>query len=145
MDRMAALARCRIFEGLAPKELATIAGGAKERSVDAGETIAAEGEGGVGFFVVVDGTARVEREGRVLAHLGPGASFGEVALLDNRGNRRSASVVAETPVTMLAWSSWTFLALVKEHASFGFALATALARMLNDTYAAQEHAAETPA
>ena len=54
-------------------------------------------------------------------------------------------MIAETPVTMPAWSSWTFLALVKEHASLGFALATTLARMLNDAYAAHEHAAETPA
>ena len=145
MDRMAVLARCRIFEGLTPKELQAIAGGAKERSVEAGETIAAEGEGGVGFFVVAEGKARVERDGEVLAHLNPGASFGEVALLDDRGNRRSASVIAETPVTMLAWSSWTFLALINEHASLGFALATTLARMLNDAYAAHEHAAETPA
>jgi CRP-like cAMP-binding protein len=140
-----ALERCRLFEGLGPKELRMIAASAKERSVDAGETIASAGEGGVGFFVVIDGTAHVERDGRQLAKLSTGSSFGEVALLDDRGNRRSASVIAESPVRLLAWSSWTFQALLKEHASLSYTIARSLARMLNDAYAAHDEAAKAPA
>jgi CRP/FNR family transcriptional regulator, cyclic AMP receptor protein len=143
-DTISALERCKLFEGLGQKELRAIAASAKPRSVETGEIIATQGESGVGFFVIVDGKARVEREGRVLAHLGAGSSFGEVALLDNRGNRRSASVIAETPIELLAWSSWMFLPLLEEHPRITLALATALARMLNDAYAAEEQRAAAP-
>ena len=74
-----------------------MANAAKERRYDTGDMIVGEGEGGIGFFVIAEGTARVEAHGERRGTLGPGASFGEVALLDEGGGRRTASVIAESP------------------------------------------------
>ena len=96
-ERIEILRRVPLFDGLNDKELEAVANTAKERRYDTGDTIVGEGEGGVGFFVIADGEARVERHGERRATLGPGASFGEVALLDETG-RRTASVIAESPL-----------------------------------------------
>lgn len=50
------------------------------------------------FFVVVEGTVRVEREGETLAELGPGDFFGEIALTGPE--RRTATVVSSSPVRL---------------------------------------------
>ena len=137
-----ALARCTLFEDLTEKELKAVAALTKERRADPDEVIAEQGSGGIGFFVVGDGTARIERDGRPLGQIGPGGSFGEVALLDNRGNRRSASVIAETPMTLYAMSAWAFRPMLEENGAIAIKIATGLARMLNDVYAAQSQAAK---
>jgi CRP-like cAMP-binding protein len=68
--------------------------GPRTRRVAAGTTIVNEGEDGDEFFVILDGTARVSRQGRKIATLGPGSGFGELALFDNAP--RNATVVADT-------------------------------------------------
>ena len=49
-----------------------------------------------GFFVVLEGTVRIERNGEPVAELGPGEFFGEIALLED--NKRTASVATATRV-----------------------------------------------
>ena len=88
-ERFETLRKVSLFEGLSDRELEAVAHAAKERRFDTGDTVVVEGEGGVGFFVVADGTARVEAHGKRLGTISSGASFGEVALLDDVG-RRSA-------------------------------------------------------
>ena len=55
---------------------------------------------GRGFFVIVEGGARVIRDGQTVATLGPGDFFGELSVLD--GQPRIAQVVADGPTTCLA-------------------------------------------
>ncbi|MGN6380398.1 MAG: cyclic nucleotide-binding domain-containing protein [Gaiellales bacterium] len=121
-----------LFEGLTDKELTAVAGAAKERRYDTGDTIVSEGESGVGFFVIADGTARVEAHGERLATLNPGGSFGEVALLDESG-RRSASVVAESPMRVFGITAWQFTPLLEQHPALAVKIAKSLARKLRET------------
>ena len=93
-----------------------------------------------GFFVVADGTARVEVSGQRRGTIGPGASFGEVALLDE-GGRRTASVVAESPLRVFGITAWQFTPLLEQHPSIAIKIAKILARRLRE---AEERAA-TPA
>jgi CRP/FNR family cyclic AMP-dependent transcriptional regulator len=58
----------------------------------------------------------------------PGDHFGEISLLD--GRPRSASVVAETPLSLLRLTRASFLRLVKEDADLARALLASLARMV---------------
>ena len=58
-----------------------------------------EGERGDEIVVLLDGEVEVRHDGAVLAQLGPGDHFGEMALLDDTA-RRSATVVAVTPVVV---------------------------------------------
>ena len=59
-ERVDIMRRVTLFEGLSDRELTAVAAAAKERRYDTGDAIVSEGESGVGFFVIADGTARVE-------------------------------------------------------------------------------------
>jgi CRP/FNR family transcriptional regulator, cyclic AMP receptor protein len=130
-ERTETLRRVALFDGLSDKELAAVANAAKERRFDTGDVVVGEGEGGVGFFVIAEGTARVESRGRRLTTLVPGASFGEVALLDE-GGRRTASVVAESPLRVFGITAWQFTPLLEQHPSLAVKVAKMLARRLRE-------------
>jgi CRP/FNR family transcriptional regulator, cyclic AMP receptor protein len=138
-DRLETLRKVALFEGLSDRELEAVARAAKERRFDTGDTIVVEGEGGVGFFVVAEGTARVESRGAKLGTISRGGSFGEVALLDDVG-RRSASVTAESPVRVYGLTAWQFTPLLEQHPSIAVKIAKMLARRLRE---AEERAAAT--
>jgi CRP-like cAMP-binding protein len=111
----AQLAEVPLFSGCSSKELQVIARAGKEANHREGTVIAREGEAGIGFFMILDGTAKVTIGGRSRAKLGPGDFFGEVALLD-RGPR-SASVTATSDVTIFGVTEWVFRGLLHEHPS----------------------------
>ena len=136
-ERFETLRKVLLFEGLSDRELEAVAHAAKERRFDTGDTVVVEGEGGVGFFVVADGTARVEAHGKRLGTISSGASFGEVALLDDSG-RRSATVVAESPLRVYGLTAWQFTPLLEQHPSIAVKIAKMLARRLRE---AEERAA----
>ncbi len=104
-DRRAVLLEgCPLFRGISQKGLATLAERANEVEFPAGHVIARQGEIGTGFFVVVEGAVRVVRDGAVVARLGAGDFFGELAVLDRLP--RNATVAADAPTTCLAIASW---------------------------------------
>jgi CRP/FNR family transcriptional regulator, cyclic AMP receptor protein len=115
-----------LFSELSKKELSALARATKEVKHGEGDFLAREGDTGVGFFLIVDGTAKVLVGGRTRRRLGPGDYFGEIALLDERP--RTATVVAETPVTMLGLTAWVFKGLVEQNPS----IATKLLRTMAD-------------
>ena len=104
-----------IFSSCTPKELKGVATSGKEVSFETGRVICKEGETGVGLHIILEGEVKVVVGGRTRRRLGPGAFFGEIALLD--GGPRTASVVAETPVRTFAITSWNFRSVLKEHPS----------------------------
>ena len=68
------------------------------------------------FYVVLDGTAAVERDARRLALLGPGDFFGELAALDwgaGYGYARLATVTATSPLRLAAFSPAHLDALIR--------------------------------
>lgn len=87
-----------MFAGCTTRELEEIDRLADEVSVTAGRTIMGEGELGQEFALILSGEAEVVRDGKVVATLGPGDYFGEVALLDSIP--RTASVVAKTDMDL---------------------------------------------
>ena len=138
-ERIEILRRVPLFEGLTDRELEAVANTAKERRYDTGDVVVSEGEGGVGFFVIADGEARVERKGERRGTLGPGGSFGEVALLDESG-LRTASVIAESPLRVFGITAWQFTPLLEQHPAISLKLAKILARRLRE---AEDRAAAT--
>ena len=56
------------------------------------------------FYVIEDGTAKVERDGEQIAELGPGDVFGEQGLLE--GEQRSATVIATSPLRVIKIEHW---------------------------------------
>ena len=105
------LKRVPIFSDLDGKELERIAASMKQRTFNAGDTVTAEGQSGVGFFVIEDGEATVTVGGDTRRRLGPGDYFGEVALAMNVP--RTASVRALTPAVVASCDRETFDQLLR--------------------------------
>lgn len=94
------LAAIPLFQGLGDADLAAIAAAASEVSADEGETLATEGDFGHAMYAIEEGTAAVSADGVLLRTLGAGDVFGEVAVMAS--GRRTASVVATSPIRMIA-------------------------------------------
>lgn len=124
------LKRVPLFADLDRRELESISQSFKERTFAPGETIAREGAGGVGFFVIDEGEARVTLGGAERARLGPGDYFGEIALIDE--GARTATVTAETDLRAYGLASWEFRPLVETNASIAWKLLQALAKQLRE-------------
>jgi CRP/FNR family cyclic AMP-dependent transcriptional regulator len=120
------LQRVPLFSGLDPRELETIARTVHERTFDAGDTVAQQGEGGVGFFLIRDGEATVEVDGNEVRRLGPGDHFGEIALIAE--GPRTATVTAASQLRCYGLTPWEFRPLVQTNASIAWKLLQALAQ-----------------
>jgi CRP-like cAMP-binding protein len=102
-----------LFADLNQRQLKRLANDFKDRRFNEGTAIVREGEmSGIGFFVITDGEAIVEADERVVATLGPGDHFGELALI--REGLRTATVTALTPLTCLEITFWDFRRAAKD-------------------------------
>jgi len=124
-----------LFADLASRDLKQLADSMQEHAFPAGAEVVAEGKGGVGFFVILEGTARVSRGGEELVMLNPGEYFGEMALID--GEDRVASVHAETDLRCASMTTWNFRPFVRAHPDVAWALLTALVKRVRAAQAAQ--------
>ena len=124
-----------LFSDLSNRDRKQLAASMKEMSFAPGDEVVAQGKGGVGFFVILAGRARVTRDGEERGMLGPGDYFGEMALID--GDDRTASVHADAPLRCAAMTAWTFRPFVKDHPDVAWALLTALVKRVRETQALQ--------
>ena len=122
-----------LFKDLSSRDLKQLAGAMNERTYAAGREITTEGESGLGFFVVADGTATVTVDGQTRRQLTAGDHFGEMALID--GGRRSAKVTAETELTCYGMTAWNFRPFLKDHPDLVWALLQTLVARLREAEA----------
>ena len=122
--------RVPLFADLDDKELKELASSFKERDFSAGETVASEGAGGIGFFIIDEGEAKVMRGDQEVARLGPGDYFGELALIDE--GTRTATLVAESDMVCYGLTSWEFRPLVEGSSQIAWKLLQALAKQLRE-------------
>lgn len=131
------LAACPLFRGIDASGLAGLADVATAVDFPAGHVIARQGEIGTGFFVVVEGTVRVVRDGEVIARLGAGEFFGELSVLDRMP--RNASVLAETATTCLALASWDFEKVLMDQPALTLHILRGVATRLRDVTESSRH------
>lgn len=117
-----------IFADLDDASVKQLAGDFIEREFAAGQSIATEGEGGLNFFVVESGSAEVSVAGNTVGTLGPGASFGEIALVDK--SARSATVTATSHLRAFALPVWSFRSFAESRPSVTWKLLELLAERL---------------
>jgi CRP/FNR family transcriptional regulator, cyclic AMP receptor protein len=123
------LGRVPLFSGLDPRELETISRTVHERTFNAGDTVAEEGQGGVGFFVIKAGEAKVTVGGDEVRRLGPGDYFGEIALISE--GSRTATVTAESELECYGLTPWEFRPLVQTNAGIAWKILQALAKQVD--------------
>jgi CRP/FNR family cyclic AMP-dependent transcriptional regulator len=111
-DKVEALSKAPLFEGLSKKELAQLARVSEDMEIPAGTTLTKEGELGHEFFVIVDGETEVKRKGRNLGTRGAGDFIGEIALLEEVP--RTATVKAKTDLRVFVLTSKDFHHLLEE-------------------------------
>jgi CRP/FNR family cyclic AMP-dependent transcriptional regulator len=124
------LAHVKMFSSLNKRELALVAKAADVVAVKAGTEIVREGSLGHEFYLILDGSATVKRSGRKVASLGPGAYFGEMALLD-RGPR-SATIVAASDSELAVIGQREFMAVLDQVPPVAHKLLVAMAARLRE-------------
>jgi CRP-like cAMP-binding protein len=93
------IAAIPFFADLPEPELEAVAAAAFALELEAGQTVALEGDFGHALFAVESGTADVSADGAKLGTVGPGDIVGEVAVLTS--GRRTASVIATSPMCLV--------------------------------------------
>lgn len=104
------LQRVSMFRSLPLPSIEQLARGLEPVDVAAGAEVFTQGDIGDRYYVIESGEADVVGDGRVVATLGPGEGFGEIALL--RRTRRTATVVARSALELRALRSERFLPVV---------------------------------
>jgi CRP-like cAMP-binding protein len=109
-DAVGELADVAFFEGFTTEELAMVAELADEVEAEAGAELMDQGRPGRECYVILEGSAGVYFAGEHAVTLEAGSMVGEMALIDRRP--RSATVVAETPMRLLAFDTAAFRQLL---------------------------------
>jgi len=125
--------QAKLFQGLPDSEVRSIEKQLKVVKHPAGHEIVVRGEGGVGFMIITDGMVTVDTASGRQRKLGPGDSFGEMALLDHEG--RSATVKADTDVTLATIPEWNFKPFLHEHPEVAYRLLQTLSRRIRQAEA----------
>jgi CRP/FNR family cyclic AMP-dependent transcriptional regulator len=126
------LARVPLLAGLDRRSLKQLATALKDRTFRAGEHAIDEGATGVGFFIVLDGSATVSIGGREVRRLGPGDWFGEIALLTS-DSIRTATVNADTDLKCVGLTAWEFRPFLAEHPDVAWQVMGTMARRIADS------------
>ncbi|HUG74209.1 MAG TPA: cyclic nucleotide-binding domain-containing protein [Acidimicrobiia bacterium] len=126
------LKKTALFGGLTDADLDNVLQTSKERSFPEGDLVIEEGAAGRGFYLVLSGTAQVRKGEKVLADLGPGDYFGEMAVL-LEDTPRTADVVATSDLTCLVITAWDLRAFITTHPDVGARMMGELLRRLRDT------------
>jgi CRP/FNR family cyclic AMP-dependent transcriptional regulator len=119
-----------LFAGLSRRHLKQLAEHADLVRFREREEIVEAGRPGGTFFVILEGEAKVVRDGKTVDRLEPGEFFGEISLLD--GGPRTATVVATTPVTAVRIFKRSFDRVVTKEPAVASKILAVVARRLRE-------------
>jgi len=129
--RLQMLKKVVLFQDLSTRDLIMVDSLMHARNYLADEVIFDEGEEGQGLFVVLSGRVKIAipaEADRILIELGPGAFFGEVALLDQSVRTAQARAVEDTQIVSLFRAE--FYSLLKTHSAIASRISFQLAKVL---------------
>jgi CRP-like cAMP-binding protein len=127
------LKRTPLFSGCTKSELRELAKTADELDLREGTVLIREGRPGREFFVLIDGTAVVTKQGKKIAELGPGDWLGEIALITD--SPRTATVTATSPLDVLVITDRRFRSVVETMPSIALKmLASVGERLASDAH-----------
>jgi CRP/FNR family transcriptional regulator, cyclic AMP receptor protein len=129
--KTALLRQVPLFADCSKAELRQLARIADEVDLRTGTVLTREGRRAREFFVIVDGTVRVSKNGRTLADLGPGSWVGEIALLTRQP--RTATTTATSPLKALVIVDSDFRRTLEEMPSIAMKVLSSVAERMSDT------------
>jgi CRP-like cAMP-binding protein len=120
--------RVPLFANCSKSELRQIAGIADEIDLREGKVLTQQGKPGREFFVLLEGSADVAKNGKQINRLGNGDFFGEIALVSR--SPRTATVTATSPVHALVITDRAFRQLLEDSPEIQRKVLEALAERL---------------
>ena len=130
--RQMSLKNCALFSSLAPLELKIVDGLMHERRFLGDEIVFDEGEEGQALYLITSGRVIISQAHdsafKVVAELGPGAVFGDLALLDDSPRNAQARAMGNLEVAVFFRAD--FLGLMETDARIGYKIALSLARLI---------------
>jgi hypothetical protein len=131
IEKVMFLMNAPIFGRLGGEDLAPLARVAVPESFAEGETVFSEGDVGDALFVIVQGRIAIVRQGEPIAEIGPGESFGEMALLDTGPRSATARALEETETLRIG--SEEFYEVLREQSEIAEGVIRVLTSRLRDT------------
>jgi CRP-like cAMP-binding protein len=119
-----------LFASLGDDQLRELATWFHVQNASEGVRLCGEGAPGYTFFILVDGTAEVTKDGQTLAALRPGDFFGEIAILGE--GKRTATVISTSPARLLVLFGTEFRRLEAAHPDIALNIAEAMRARLGD-------------
>ena len=95
-EKVAILRKVAIFASTPDHVLASVAQIAEEETFEPGQVVMNEGDFGDFMYIIVDGEVRVHKGELTVITLGPGASVGELAVLDPEPRAASVTTSADS-------------------------------------------------
>ena len=134
LERILLLREIPIFADLSPEDLKLVAEIAREEWYPQNTVIFRQGEGGNMMFVIVEGHLQVLRtvngNEQVLAQRSAGDFVGEMAIIESAP--RSATLLTQTDVRVLAIDGETFKGILRERPDVSFAVLRSVSRRLRE-------------
>lgn len=128
MPGIETLRQVHLFAALDEATLGRIAALATEFTAPEGQVLIETGQPGTGVFIIEEGSVRVDLPDGGSRVRGPGAFFGELAVLAD--TPRAARVIVTEPLTALAIRRTDLLGLLEEEPSIALEMLYELARRL---------------
>jgi CRP-like cAMP-binding protein len=128
--KMEALHSVPIFSDLKPDDLRKVQQLADEVDLPAGQVLMRQGETGSQMFIILDGEARVERDGREIAMAGFGDVLGEMSIVAEEPRVATATLTKPSHLFVIAHRE--FHALMDDHPSVRDCVLQGVARRLRE-------------
>jgi cAMP-dependent protein kinase regulator len=136
-DLIAHLGDVPLFSHCSKRDLQALARNTEVLEFSEGARIVSQGDAGNAFYVLLDGSAGVARNGRHVGDLKSGDYFGELAILDPAP--RNADIVAHTPVTVARLLVKPFRQMLRDVPAMNERLLAGLARRVRDADRRDNH------
>ena len=136
-EKLGLLKQTPLLAGLNQHDLEEVGRLADEVDAKAGKVLMRKGELGSEFFMIADGTVRIERDDRLIATLGPGDFFGDIALVVERP--RTATATVETDSRLLVVGHREFHSLMDRFPSIRVSVLQSIAIRLAELEADRPH------
>lgn len=128
--KMEALHSVPLFSDLRPRDLEQVAQLADEVDLPEGHVLMRQGDTGSQMFIIVSGEAKVERNGRELATVGPGSVLGEMAIVAE--GPRVATATLTKPSHLFVLAHREFHSLMESQPAVRDCVLTEVARRLRN-------------